>query len=179
MKTAIRNEILARRDALSEKEREQLSERIFQNVINRPRVISAKTIAAYVTKGSEVDTKKIILRCMAEGKTVAVPATNDHIEMVRFLGFDRLAPARFGILEPIEKTPSPEPDVVLIPGVAFGACMHRIGYGKGYYDAYLKKTPAYRIGLCYDFQLLEKLPAHEWDEKMDEIITEKRIIMRK
>ncbi len=179
MKAAIRNRILARRDALSGKERVELSEMICQNVIRLPEVVRAKTIAAYIAKGSEADARKIIEHCIAEGKTILVPSTNDHIEMVRFLGFDKLAPAKFGILEPNEKIPGPEPEVVLVPGIAFGLCMHRIGYGKGYYDAYLKKTKAHRIGLCYDFQLFDRLPSHELDERMDKIVTEKRIIAAK
>jgi len=176
MKNSIRQGILAERDALSEKERKELSDKIFQNLITRPGFLKAGIVAAYIAKGSEVDTKRIIEYCLDNGKTVLVPCTNDKIEMVKFLGFEKLAPARFGVLEPTEKIAGQNPDVVLIPGVAFGLCMHRIGYGKGYYDRYLKSVDAYRVGLCYDFQVLEKLPAHEWDEKMNEIITEKRVI---
>ncbi|MEW6722772.1 MAG: 5-formyltetrahydrofolate cyclo-ligase, partial [Candidatus Micrarchaeota archaeon] len=61
-------------------------------------------------------------------------------------------------------------------GVAFGLCMHRLGYGKGYYDRFLSRSFAYRIGVCFDFQVEERLPRHDDDERMDEIITEKRII---
>jgi 5-formyltetrahydrofolate cyclo-ligase len=60
--------------------------------------------------------------------------------------------------------------------VSFGLCMHRLGYGKGYYDRYLAQSPAYRIGICFDFQIVERLPVHDDDERMDEIVTEKRVI---
>jgi 5-formyltetrahydrofolate cyclo-ligase len=65
---------------------------------------------------------------------------------------------------------------VVVPGVSFGLCMHRLGYGKGYYDRFLSSSPAYRIGVCFDFQVVDRLPSHEDDERMDEIVTDKRII---
>ena len=179
VKNVLRKQMLEKRDAISESERLSMAEEIFRNLLTRPAFLNAKIVGAYLAKGSEVDTRKIIEYCIGNGKTVAVPSTNEEIEMVKFLGFDKLAKGRFGILEPTEKMAVQTPDVMIIPGVAFGLCMHRIGYGKGYYDAYLKKNKTYRIGICYDFQLLERLPSHEWDERMDEIITDKRIIVKK
>ena len=54
--------------------------------------------------------------------------------------------------------------------------MHRLGYGKGYYDDFLSSSHAHRIGICFDFQVVDKLPSHGNDQRMDEIITEKRVI---
>ncbi|MFZ5501514.1 MAG: 5-formyltetrahydrofolate cyclo-ligase, partial [Candidatus Micrarchaeota archaeon] len=105
--------------------------------------------------------------------------------------FEDLKEGKFGILEPKtrnahakSKPPKPktqntepsEPDIILVPGVAFGLCMHRLGYGKGYYDKHLAKSRAYRIGICFDFQVMESLPKHEDDQRMDEILTDKRAI---
>lgn len=179
MKDTLRKQMLEKRDSLGESKRLLMAEKIFQNLLTRPAFLNAKIVGAYLPKGSEVDTRRIIEYCIENGKTVAVPSTNEKIEMVKFLGFDKLAKGRFGILEPTEKIAVETPNVLIIPGIAFGLCMHRIGYGKGYYDAYLKKNKTYRIGICYDFQLLEKLPTHEWDEMMDEIITDKRVIVKK
>ncbi|MEM2909421.1 MAG: 5-formyltetrahydrofolate cyclo-ligase [Candidatus Bilamarchaeaceae archaeon] len=176
MKSDIRKRMLKRRDALSEDERIELSSRIADLLFKQPVIIRARTIAFYLPKGSEVRTEEMIERAVKEDKEVLVPVTNDEITMVRFLGFDKLQNGRFGILEPVEKIKGNEPDVVIVPGVAFGLCMHRIGYGKGYYDKYLKTTKAYRIGICYDFQVIEKLPNHTHDEPMDLIITDKRTI---
>lgn len=179
MKQFLREEMLRRRDAVSVAERAHLNNAISTMLVQRPAFINAKVIAFYIAKGSEVDLRKAIEFAMEKRKNILVPVTNEHIEMVAFSGFENLRAGRFGILEPIERKQGPEPAVVIVPGVAFGLCMHRIGYGKGYYDRYLKKTNAYKIGICYDFQLLESLPSHHFDEKMDEIITEKRVIARK
>ena len=87
------------------------------------------------------------------------------------MSFDSLKSGKYGILEPADRIPpSKEPDVIVVPGVSFGLCMHRLGYGKGYYDRFLSGSPAYRIGVCFDFQVVEKLPSHEDDERMDERI---------
>lgn len=179
MKESIRKEMIAKRDSIAPEQRAAASEKISSMLAARPAFLQSKVIAFYLSKGSEVDLRTAIEIALAQGKTVLVPVTNDHIEMVVFKGFENLRQGRFGILEPNEKIAGPEPDVVVVPGVAFGLCMHRIGYGKGYYDRYLKGRKAYRIGVCYDAQLIERLPAHPFDEQMDEIITEKRVVVKK
>ena len=63
-------------------------------------------------------------------------------------------------------------DVVIIPGVAFTRDGKRLGRGKGYYDRFLPKlSTAYRIGVCYDFQLSDTLPTESYDQKMDLVIS--------
>ena len=177
LKAALRIRMLAKRDALSKCEVETLSGAIAGRLFASPRFKEAKTVAFYLPKGNEVDTAKMIECALALEKEVLVPATDHKINFCRFTSFDDLVPGRFGIQEPKSHSPpSREADIVIIPGVSFGLCMHRLGYGKGYYDRYLANSPAYRIGICYDFQVVEKLPTHENDERMDEIITDKRVI---
>ena len=156
-------------------EREEAATKIKQTLFSRPEFQESKTIGFYLAIGTEVPTKEMIEEAQKLGKQITVPVTNESIEFCKFTSFEDLAPAKYGILEPREKQPL-EPDLIIVPGIAFGECMHRIGYGKGYYDDYLSKKPVRRIGICYDFQLLEKLPSHHTDVPMDEIITEKRLI---
>jgi 5-formyltetrahydrofolate cyclo-ligase len=181
LKAALRKKMLVQRDAISPDEVASMSDSIMDKLFSRPRFAEAKTVAFYIQKGNEVDTERMIGHAIKLGKKVLVPVTDHRVSFVPFRSFTDLKPGKFGILEPSSKeidpkTPSPEPDVIVIPGVSFGLCMHRLGYGKGYYDCYLAKSAAYRIGICYDFQVVEKLPRHEKDERMDEIITEKRVI---
>jgi len=177
-KAALRKKMLEKRDSLTENELNAKSNAIIERLLHHPKFKSASTIAVYLPKGSEVSTKKIILKSLEMGKEVLVPVTNDHIEFYKFSSFEDLVAGKYGIMEPKTKMlPSRQPDLILIPGVCFGHCMHRIGYGKGCFDHYLKDSEAYRIGICFEFQVMEELPKHENDERMDEIITEKRIIM--
>ncbi len=177
-KAALREKTLEMRDSLTQADLSEKSRAIMETLFSRPRFKEAKVVAFYIPKGSEVDAKMMISESIKAGKEVVVPVTNHKITFYKFNSFDDLKKGKYGILEPKTlEEPSKYPDLVVIPGACFGLCMHRIGYGKGYYDDYLGKSFAYRIGLCFDFQVVEKLPTHENDQRMDEIITEKRIII--
>ncbi len=177
IKAALRKKMLGLRDSLPPGAQNSFSVLIEESLFSRPRFQEAGCVAFYLPKGSEVDTRKMISRALSAGKEVLLPITDHEINLFRFNSFDDLKPGRFGIMEPLQRIPpSKEPDVIVVPGVSFGLCMHRLGYGKGYDDRFLSRSPAFRIGVCFDFQLELKLPTHEDDERMDEIITEKRVI---
>ncbi|MBU0591710.1 5-formyltetrahydrofolate cyclo-ligase [Candidatus Micrarchaeota archaeon] len=178
-KKTIREKILKQRDALSEDDHTAMGKSIEKKLFSIERVKEAKVIAFYLHKGSEVHTENMIKKALKLGKQVVVPVTVDrHIEFYKFISFEDLQKGKYDILEPKTKIKlTDNPDIIVVPGITFGLCMHRIGYGKGYYDQYLGTSPGYRIGICYDFQLIEKLPKHENDQRMDLIVTEKRIII--
>ena len=60
-------------------------------------------------------------------------------------------------------------DLILVPGMAFDAMGNRLGRGKGYYDKVLRHTPAYKIGVCFDFQFLKAVPTEAHDVRMDNV----------
>ena len=64
-------------------------------------------------------------------------------------------------------------EVAIIPGLAFGKNDTRLGYGKGVYDQLLANFKGLKIGLAYDFQIVDKLPKERHDLKMDMVLTEK------
>lgn len=177
LKQALRERMRAMRDALPPEDAGRMGRIIALKVAGHPRFLGARTVGLYIPKGSEADTRPIIEAALAAGKCVCAPATDHKITFFGFRSLDELKPGRFGIPEPPAAGAEPiEPEVVLVPGLAFGLCMHRLGYGRGYYDAYLAKSFAYSIGICYDFQVVEKLPVHDDDQRMDEIVTERRVI---
>ena len=67
-------------------------------------------------------------------------------------------------------------DLIIVPGIAFDERCNRCGFGKGYYDRLLSESKAVKIGLCYDFQVVDELECDEYDIAMDMVITERRII---
>ncbi len=139
----------------------------------------AKIINCYLSKSNEVSTYRIIKDLLKNKKIVSVPYINQKkIKASRIYDISNLKKGPYGIYQPEIILPLKEKliDVIIVPGIAFDKKMNRIGYGKGYYDKYLKKLKALKIGLCYDFQLFEKIPATKHDIKMDIIITEKRMI---
>lgn len=107
-------------------------------------------------------------------KPIALPVVLNETDMEFYTG-EHLIPGAFQIPEPdpasSEKT---EPDVIVVPMLAFCGA-HRIGYGKGYYDRYLKNHPdALRIGIAFDEQEAEFEP-NPWDEPLDMLITPTRL----
>ena len=67
-------------------------------------------------------------------------------------------------------------DVAVVPFLAVDKCGNRLGYGGGYYDRFLKNTTAKRVAYGYDFQIVNEVPAETWDEKMDVVVTDERIL---
>ncbi len=89
----------------------------------------------------------------------------------------------FGVKEPDPKqarrVSADEIGLVLIPGLAFDRQGHRLGFGKGYYDRFLKSAthPIGRVGVAYSFQVSPQgLPKDEWDEQVDWILTERFVL---
>ena len=66
-------------------------------------------------------------------------------------------------------------DVSIIPGVAFDKKGVRLGYGKGVFDRLLAKSQAFKIGLAYDFQIVDELPREKHDLVMDIVESEKKV----
>ena len=98
-KEALRKEMLAKRNSTSESERVEKSAAITKRVLSLGQFKTARTIALYIPKGSEVDVKPLILQAIAD-KEVLVPVTasddsDDRMKFVKFTTFDGLAPARF------------------------------------------------------------------------------------
>ncbi|HQG08910.1 MAG TPA: 5-formyltetrahydrofolate cyclo-ligase, partial [Dysgonamonadaceae bacterium] len=68
-------------------------------------------------------------------------------------------------------------DLIIVPGVAFDRKLNRLGRGKGYYDRLLSQLKSPKIGICFDFQLLESIPVEDWDIKMDMIVAQNEIVI--
>ena len=103
------------------------------------------------------------------------------LELVEVGSASELSVGRFGILEPTGKTPLTLRDqgemVVFVPGVAFDLQGNRLGRGKAWYDRLIKELGRATVtALAYDCQIVEEVPADEWDQKVNYIITERRVI---
>lgn len=84
---------------------------------------------------------------------------------------------RYNIMEPkksLRKALPKDIDLAIIPGVVFAKNGHRIGYGKGFYDRLLKKVTCPKVGVAYDFQIVENIAGELHDTPMDMIITESK-----
>ncbi len=139
---------------------------------------NAKTIMTYISYGSEVDTHALIFTILKDKKTLCAPkcVTECDIEARAFSDFSGLSKGAFGILEP-DGALFDNFDLIIVPGVAFNTKNYRIGYGRGYYDRFLKGNDAITVGLFYEEQRSEFLPDKN-DIALDYIITEKNLYKR-
>lgn len=180
-KKSIRRELLARRKSLPAATCLSLSFRAQQRLLEIPEFAAAGTVALYCAIRNEVFTEAIFASARKLGKTVTYPRVGAAgLEFVEVGELRELGPGAFGILEPSgsRTVPLPRLDLVVVPGVAFDLSGHRLGYGKGFYDRVLHSCEdrGVLVGLGFEMQLVEALPAETHDVRMDMVVTEERIL---
>jgi 5-formyltetrahydrofolate cyclo-ligase len=180
-KEEIRKYILNKKENLSENEKKDLDELIFNNIINCPWFLEAKVIFSYVSFEKEVDTHRIIKHAFSLGKKVCVPKVISRAKGMKALyieSLEELTKGKMGILEPSESKEAlaiDDIDMAIVPGVAFDNSGGRLGYGGGFYDRFFIDAKVKKIALAYEFQILKAVPKEKHDILMDKIITEKTL----
>lgn len=126
----------------------------------------------------EVNTHSLLKDLISSGKKVIVPVTDfetGELKHSELWSFKDLKENKWGVLEPDEIHPQKQKtDLILVPLLAADKDFNRLGYGKGFYDRFLKKENAVKIGLLFDGFLVDQIPVENFDEKLDILITEKR-----
>jgi 5-formyltetrahydrofolate cyclo-ligase len=154
---------------------------IWESLSSSPEYRRARTIAFYasIAKEGEVATSDMIEGSLAQKKKVCLPkVVGDRLEFFDVKTFRDLNEGAFGILEPAGEKVEPEQiDLIVLPGIAFDVFGNRIGFGRGYYDRFLKKVKnASKVALAFDFQIVDKIPSTKPDVRVHKIVTESRVI---
>lgn len=177
-KTKLREKLLEKRKKIDKKELIEKGNIIKEKLFELEEYKKAKTVMFFVSFEKEIYTHDIIQKAL-ENKNVVVPKVIDF-EIVPCIinDFLELEEGKYRILEPVKvKEINPKDiDLILVPGMGFDKKGHRIGFGKGYYDRFLKNTSALKIGLCRDFEIVDNISNEEWDIPMDMLISEKQVI---
>ncbi len=142
---------------------------------------NAKLIAVYSSLKDEVNTKDFILKALNDHKRICLPKVlnNQDLDFYEIKDLSDLkCHNSFGILEPnaLDKVFKEEINLMIIPGISFDKKLNRLGFGKGYYDRYLKDYKNLKVGICFDEQITTLIPASKNDVKMDLVITDKQLI---
>lgn len=175
-KAALRAEFLRRRSALDAEFSRQQSALIQAQVLALAEFATAGIVALYAPTRGEALTEEIGHVARQQGKTTVYPRVIDHgLEFVAATGPEALTRCRYGICAP-QSGPIIDLsmiDLLVLPGVAFDRRGMRLGYGKGYYDRALvgRRPRTVLVGLAYDFQLVEELPAETHDVPLDIVVT--------
>ena len=183
-KRTLRLAVLARRDELAGAERRAGGAAIRARLTALPQVTVARTVFAFASFRTEVDTIPFLQWCLDRGVTVGTPRIEGphHMEAYALTDLERdFVTGRHLIPEPRDGLAQIDPaliDVVILPGSAFDEHGGRLGYGGGFYDTFLGRlrpgTP--RIGLCFEAQLVDDVPRASHDLCVDLLVTEERLI---
>lgn len=169
-KQQIREKLKIKRKYFQNIRREMADLAILDNFINA--FSDYESFFVYNSFGLEAGTKLIINHLSGAGKKVYLPRVEgDNIVAVPF---GQTVKGAFGIEEPTGQAFEGEIHVTVIPLLAVNSKGFRIGYGKGYYDRYLKNANTLKVGLGYDFQR-EEFEGEPHDIPLDLFLCEKGI----
>ena len=180
-KFAIRQDMRRKRDAMTLDDVLNSSRAIEDRLFANKEFSSCQNVLFFLPFGNEVRTDEIIMRSLNDRKKVYVPRLikrERRMEVCEITDMDQeFELGSYDIREPSRKNSkvvSPaNVDAVIAPGLAFDRSGARIGYGGGYFDWLFKQLPegALRLGVAYDFQVVDSIPQDSWDEKVQTIIT--------
>lgn len=188
-KAALRQEVLARRNALQNGQIVTQSALVMAHVRQWPALQAAQTVLAYANFGSEVATGDLLDWILAQGKVLVLPKVRRADRTLELFAVTdpgaQLKPGIWGIPEPDPAVCAPASlamvDCVVLPGVAFDRQGHRLGYGGGFYDRLLAGEAGehllpHLIAVGFECQLVPEVPAKAKDVPLAALATEQRLI---
>lgn len=186
-----RKEILSRRRQLTEIEINNLSNLIINNLLKSSLLKNVNSVFTYLNYNNEVQTLSLIHKLLNLGFSVSIPWTSISEKIIIPVSVDKkiiensLVSGPYGILQPDNKlltkgySSVEKIDVCICPGSLFDRNGGRTGYGGGFYDRFLSRKEnigMLKVGLCFAFQLFDKIDQNEHDIKMDYIFTEQEVV---
>lgn len=151
VKKALRKELIRRRREMPPELKAAADADLFERL--RPLAAEAGAVFTYVSTELECDTRRLIGFCLSEGIPTAVPVSGDEeLEFYRIGAVSELSAGRFGILEPASRSNRALADkntLCVVPALTADGNGFRLGYGRGYYDRFLKDFPGKSVIICY------------------------------
>lgn len=172
-KSDIRRKINSMRRMLSEEEKALAAEDVFSRLEQTAAFLMADKILMYHSLPDELSTHAF-LRKWAGRKHFFLPRVNGvNLELLPY-DESRLELGSFHIEEPVgnDLIDPEEIELMIIPAVAYDRCGNRLGRGKGFYDRMLGSARATKIGVGYEFQLIDAIPVEPHDIPVDMVITQ-------
>ncbi|MFH1375655.1 MAG: 5-formyltetrahydrofolate cyclo-ligase [Patescibacteria group bacterium] len=180
----MRSEIHAACRGLSSREHAKQSSTIAQKLFALPEYTEAQVVALYASLPEEVSTDAIIKHSLKVGKRVVLPRiypgfplVENELEFCEIKKMEDLEVSVFGIREPNKNCPVVslgKIDLLVAPVVACDEQGRRLGKGEGFYDRVLENFSGKTVALAFDCQMVEKIPAEEHDQKVDQVLSVKR-----
>lgn len=177
-KRRLREQAKAARALLSPAKRAEGSARIAERGLDFLGRSPPAIASAFLAIGEEINPGPLMARLHREGWQVALPVMVGKGKPLQFRAWTPGAALRtvmWGIREPEESAPVVEPDVLLVPLLAFDRSGRRLGYGGGFYDRTLQRLralkPVTAVGLAFASQEVDAVPHLDYDERLDWVLT--------
>ncbi len=181
-KKELRKKLLLVRNSTSKEAWEEKSERIMNHVLGLREYMQANVIHTFVSMNdrNEVNTHSLIMKMLEQGKEIVIPKIEfekDELLHSKLESFSDLVTNKWGVLETKHFNPVPVQSIelVLVPLIAVDKQGNRLGYGKGFYDRFLKGVSIPCIGLVFEDYVLDSIPFDSFDQKLNGFISEKGI----
>lgn len=136
------------------------------------------TVSGFAAIRDEINPAPLMTWLHAEGYSLALPVMQGRgkpLLMRAWTPGDAMNAAAWGIAEPMDDKPEVDPDIVLVPLLAFDAKGYRLGYGGGFYDRTLARLRAKKrviaVGLAYDELKVDAVPVESYDQPLDWVLT--------
>ena len=178
-KKRLRKELVEKRKNIPKNKKAIYDKEISRKITQSDYFKKAEQVLVFASVCDEFDTQFIIEKCRMENKSIFFPLCIDKQGEMKFFKVDSredLQSGMYGIPEPKstceEYTPE-ENDLIIVPCLSVDKNGYRIGYGRGYYDRFLKGFKGISICPCYEELLTDRLPTDEYDVKINILITEK------
>lgn len=171
-KREIRKKIKNLKSLMIETEKIRAAEDVFSHLEQTAAFILAKKILMYHSLPDELSTHKFLDK-WSSIKEFYLPRVNGvNLDILPYKQ-SRLELGAFHIEEPVgDNSIDPqEIEMIIVPGIAYDKKGNRIGRGKGFYDRLLANTRATKIGVGYEFQIIEEVPTESHDVRMDIVIS--------
>lgn len=180
-KERLRERMREARRAIPPADRRRLASLVERRLEELPEIGAAETVLLFYSFGSEIETRRIVTRLHDRGIRLLLPYLEEGgMEAAEVRAGDDLVSSSYGPKEPSRRVAvdPAEIDVVVAPGLAFDPRGRRLGYGGGHYDRYLRRLGpgAFRVGIGFEIQLVDRLPAEPRDEGLDAVVTDRRVI---
>ncbi len=177
-KKAMRAAAIARRSTIPPAERIAGAARIAAQGLLFATVPPPAVVSAFLAIGEEIDPAPLLAVLQGEGYRPALPVMVAKAQPLMFRAWspgDPLRTVQWGIREPEEGAPAVQPDLLLVPLLAFDRSGHRLGYGGGYFDRTLAQLraakPIVAIGLAFSAQEVDDVPHLDYDQRLDWVLT--------
>jgi len=181
-KAKLRSEALARRDALPAAERQAAAEAVAARTFPLP-LAPGVIVSGFMPMKSEISPLPLMRKLAGQGARLALPVIAGRgkpLTMRAWTFGEPLSAGVWGIREPEPEAAEVEPDILLVPLLAFDRAGYRLGYGGGYYDrtlAHLRtRKPVVAVGLAYAAQEVPAIPTTPSDARLDLLLTERETI---